>query len=521
MRLPATVQRKVTLAAGAILIMALLHCALAVLVVVRAREAGPSRGEGDDKTASIPAGYSLDPLGEILTDVVGGGPAWNAGFRPGWRVEPGFGAELDEPGAIEACRGELCRTYTDAQASAALAGRWSFEAASAVLAIIGFVLLRRRPQIAGLMGFAAVALSAPTHALGGAFLFPTLYVGTLIGPPLWLSLIDQRRLWRWLLLAAALLAVAWGIAFLAVPDLYDLLESARVSFITAVVAIGVVVLAGWLSLVDYRAPRDRKRDAFACVGIVGGALAFWWFGVIPEAIAVGGSAIAIAAYFALRHRIRALFLRVASAELRQRSTLDALEAERSRVARDIHDVPLQEISAVIRQLGHRQDAHQEVEQLREVARHLRDVSISLRPPVLDDLGLGAALAELLNRPPVDGAARVQLAIEDKTNLDPSSRPPQDVELSVYRIAQEAINNAQQHAEASVILVSGVIERHEVRVNVADDGRGINDQAAAQREREGRLGMASMRERAEAIRASLIVAAGPDGGTVISITWADS
>lgn len=514
----AIVARNVTLSAGAILVVALAHAATALMVAAQAGSPGPGN-TFPPSAAAITPGYTVDPQGEVVTDVVPGGPAWVAGFRPGWRLNPEYSAELGEPGAVAACRGEICRTYTDAQGIAALAGRWSFEVAAAILSVVGLVLLRRRASLAGLLGLAAIALSVPTWATtGNLTVFPPLYLATLLAPPVWLALVDQRRAWRVLLAVSVAVSAAWLVSRLAMPGIYDAFESARVSLITVAVVAGVVVLADWLSLVDTRAGRERKLDAAVVTAIAGWALASWWFGLVPEAFAVGGAASLTVAYFALRHRIRRLFLRVASAERRQRVTLEALEEERSRVARDIHDVPLQEISAVIRQLGLRRDAQQELEQLREVAQHLREVSVSLRPPVLDDVGLGAALAELLSRQPVDSTARVEVNLDDRTTIDHSTRPPLEVELAVYRIVQEAVANAHRHAGATRVIVSGLIGREELRVTVADDGRGIDQREATQSEREGRLGLASMRERAKAIHASLLVGSEPGGGTVVSVAW---
>jgi signal transduction histidine kinase len=94
-----------------------------------------------------------------------------------------------------------------------------------------------------------------------------------------------------------------------------------------------------------------------------------------------------------------------------------------------------------------------------------------------------------------------------------------VELAIFRIAQEALINAQRHAHAAVIEVGGDIERDGLRVTIADDGLGIDRQSMALAQRAGRLGMASMRERAAIVGATLIVSPSSEGrGTSISIEW---
>jgi two-component system NarL family sensor kinase len=285
------------------------------------------------------------------------------------------------------------------------------------------------------------------------------------------------------------------------------------------IAAGIVVASGRITLVDAPVFRDRTVDAGVTFAIIGWAAAAWWFGVIAGWVAAVVVGIALVAYFAFRRRLRILLARMTFAELGQRATLRALEAERSRVARDLHDVPLQELTAVIHRLDLRPEAASETERLREVAGHLREVSISLRPPVLDDVGLGAALAELADRHAGDGGAPIRIDLDDETGIDPSSRPPIDVELAVFRIVQEALTNAQRHARASKIVVGGVIGPGNLRVTVEDDGRGIDDQAVELAQRAGRLGLASMRERATAVGAILILSPATTGsGTLVSVKW---
>ena len=101
------------------------------------------------------------------------------------------------------------------------------------------------------------------------------------------------------------------------------------------------------------------------------------------------------------------------------------------------------------------------------------------------------------------------------------RPPADVELAVYRIVQEALTNAQRHARASAVVVGGAIGRRRLRVTITDDGLGIDRQSVALAERAGRLGLASMRERAAAVGASLSFSPASGGsGTSVSVEWSN-
>lgn len=472
---------------------------------------------------ALPFRPGVETDGTRLTQVIPGGPGWTAGLRPGWAVEPGEADGL--PGAIVACGGpNTCVVYHDLQPQSALAWRWWIETLAAILVIIGLVTWRRRPRLAGLVGIAAIAVSAPTYALLGQVpLFPALYASSVVAPPLWLRMTGTHRLWTILLIGALVVGALWVIAWLTLPEIYDVAEVARQLAIVVTVTAGIAVLSGRIVLVDVPIARDRIVDAAVVFAVVGWLAATWSFGSpsAPDLVAVALAGVAVVAYFALRHRLRGLLARVTSAELGQRATLQALEAERSRVARDLHDVPLQELTAIIHRLDRQPEAASETARLREIVGHLRDVSVSLRPPVLDDVGLGAALTELADRRADDGGAPISISLDDQTRIDSGSRPPADVELAVYRIVQEALTNAQRHARASGIAIGGVIGRTRLRVTVTDDGGGIDGQSVALAERAGRMGLASMRERAAAIGAALTVSPATGGsGTSVSVEWRD-
>ena len=493
----------------------------AALAGYAAAQGNPFAGDVVARLA-LPFRPGFETDGTRLTEVVPGGPGWTMGLRPGWAIESG---EDGLPGAISACGGPTkCVLYHDLQPQSALAWRWWIETLAAILVIIGLVTWRRRPRMAGLLAIAAIAFSAPTYALlGQAPLFPALYAASVVAPPLWLRLTGTHRLWTILLIGALVVGAAWIIAWLELPEIYDLAEVGRQLAIVVGVTAGVVVLSGLIALDDVSIAHDRIVDAAVVFAIIGWAAATWWFGSpsAPDLVAAGVAGIALVAYFALRDRLRGLLARVTFAELGQRATLQALEAERSRVARDLHDVPLQELTAIIHRLDRQPEAASETARLREIAGHLREVSVSLRPPVLDDVGLGAALAELADRHADDGGAAIRISLDDQTRIDPDSRPPADVELAVYRIVQEALTNAQRHARASGIEIGGVIGRTRLRVTVADDGRGFDRQSVALAERSGRLGLASMRERAAAIGAALIISPVPGGsGTSVAVEWSD-
>jgi hypothetical protein len=143
------------------------------------------------------------------------------------------------------------------------------------------------------------------------------------------------------------------------------------------------------------------------------------------------------------------------ADLRAQAEIEGAERERGKLARELHDVPLQELIAIIRRLEIKPGAHTETDDLRALVGHLRGVATELRPPVLDDLGLKAGLDYLADETSTSRLP-VRIQVRDRTTLAPGDRPPRDVELAVFRIASEAVANAVRHAEASEISINGEI-----------------------------------------------------------------
>ena len=226
-----------------------------------------------------------------------------------------------------------------------------------------------------------------------------------------------------------------------------------------------------------------------------------------------------AVYVRSRRPVVRLLDRLLFGERLERASVAAIEAERGRLARDIHDEPLQELSGVIRRLETNPAASGEATALRDVAAHLRAVSTDLRPPVLEDLGLGPAIAFLVQQANANGSdVRAQVTLDDRTGIARSARLPRDVELAFFRIVQEAIGNAQRHSRGTRVEVTGELTLEQAHLTIRDDGVGLTERAAQDGRRRGRLGMASMRERAASIGAALVVAAAPPYGTAVTVRW---
>ncbi|QFQ95109.1 HAMP domain-containing protein [Streptomyces phaeolivaceus] len=193
--------------------------------------------------------------------------------------------------------------------------------------------------------------------------------------------------------------------------------------------------------------------------------------------------------------------------------LSAQEAERRRLARELHDEVGQTLTAVLLQLRHaadlapravRTDLRQAQETTRAGLEEIRRIARRLRPGVLEELGLHSALRALTAE---FTTARLRVTAHITPGLP---RLDQDTELVLYRIAQESLTNTARHAEATRAEVHlRLLPDDRIALLVRDDGRGI---ASAP---EG-AGINGMRERSLLIGADLHIGPGPEGGTEVRL-----
>jgi PAS domain S-box-containing protein len=205
-------------------------------------------------------------------------------------------------------------------------------------------------------------------------------------------------------------------------------------------------------------------------------------------------------------------------------TNTAIEAERNRIARDLHDGPIQGISATTLSLeavklmmesGETERALDTLrkicEELSEEAMNLRRVMSDLRPPVLEERGLIPAVRELCDRWQNEAGVTVEVI------ADAHAHVANDVETLAYRVVQEALSNVKKHAAAHSVTVRVEAAAGTLRVEVKDDGTGFDPEEARAFLRSGRVGLASMRERAELAGGTLTVKSSPKDGTTIMAT----
>ena len=211
-----------------------------------------------------------------------------------------------------------------------------------------------------------------------------------------------------------------------------------------------------------------------------------------------------------RFTVRPLARLASRAQLQRDLVVAATEAERARVAADIHDDALQELTLLVRRLDAAGDA-EGADIARTVSDKLRAICGDLRLPVLDDLGVGPALDWLVLRIERLAGGEVRLERADGT------RPPPDVELAFFRIAQEALANAVKHGRPPIVVRYRSVDGA-ASLSIDDSGAGITPDAGDRAEREGHFGLLNMQQRAEGIGAILDVRRWPGGGTHVQLEW---
>ena len=209
-------------------------------------------------------------------------------------------------------------------------------------------------------------------------------------------------------------------------------------------------------------------------------------------------------------------LRRASAERERllRAAVDASEAERRRIARDLHDTVVQDLSgtafalaAAAREGGARPEALESMAgSLRTSLRSLRSLLVEIHPPKLGTAGLAGALEDLV-APAAAHGVEAHLDTDGLGSVDPEAA------ALVWRVAQEAVRNVLRHADASSLRVAVSGEGTTVRLVVEDDGRGFEPREAHDRTSFGLRGLAGLVEEAGG---SLEVSAAPGQGTRVAV-----
>ena len=209
-----------------------------------------------------------------------------------------------------------------------------------------------------------------------------------------------------------------------------------------------------------------------------------------------------------------------------RRILKAQETERRRVALELHDELGQSLTAVKINLmlphgagpGSDEPSALQLENVRIVEgalQQVRRLALALRPSILDDLGLEAALSWLVNsaagNPGTSMALRCTMARE---------RVAADIEIACFRIVQESLTNIRRHARAKTVLITLVVNDESLDLMVRDDGVGFAMDQPRDRTSEGySLGLLGIRERALAVGGHVSIVSAPEHGCTVRLTCA--
>jgi PAS domain S-box-containing protein len=198
----------------------------------------------------------------------------------------------------------------------------------------------------------------------------------------------------------------------------------------------------------------------------------------------------------------------------------AVAEERNRLARDLHDAVTQTlfsasvIAESIPRIWERypDEAQQGLEELRQLTRgalaEMRTLLIELRPAGLTEKPLGDLLRNLTEATTSRTRVPIELSVEGNGVLPP------DVQITLYRIAQEALNNIAKYAESSQVVVTLQCQMSKVELAIQDNGPGFDvEQIPA-----GHMGIGIMRERAQEVGAQLEVLSQPGQGTLVTVRW---
>lgn len=478
-------------------------------------------------TRNPEAGVTPEEPGGIVTKIDPGSPAWRGGVRPGDQV-----VELhasDEAGGwrLITTDGDTTRITEAAVYRATHAWHVGWAIVGLLVAFVAAAIAFRAAPLAAVttplaLAFAAQPLffagSVLATALGGvAVFFGGSLAGLAFAPGARRSSFG-RRTWRqqvsWALAAVGVvLGGAWLVSLLTTSEVFDVLDALRWP-----VAFGYATIGGVMIL-----DRDRLRASrlgptgptfvdVAYVAVVGAVLFLAAVSLRVELLLVAFiGALAAVAYPYWRQVLLEGFDRLVTADIRREATIRATEEERGRVARDLHDSAIQQLAVAVRRLEGAPGNEDGVQVLRDVSTSLREVAGSLHPPVLEDLGLAAAIEDV-----ADAYDDERIKV-DVVQASDSAGPPRDVGLAAYRVAQGAISNAIGHANANRITVTGVVGANDVHLEIADDGAGYGLDDVRTARSAGHFGLDVMRERADAVHARLTTESGPRG-TTVSFDW---
>ena len=206
--------------------------------------------------------------------------------------------------------------------------------------------------------------------------------------------------------------------------------------------------------------------------------------------------------------------------------IKAQEVERSRVARELHDGVNQIIASVKMRIRNAQDGLPSVQAatreilgrcdklLTDALEENRRIAHNLHPADLNNLGFSAACQNLCK----DFQSRTNMNVQCRITLPGKDRLPPGIELTLYRIVQEAINNIEKYAQAKTTKLRIGLQNHSIRLKIQDDGCGFDPKKVkhGKKEKGHGLGLTNMRERALSLGGTCEIQSAPQKGTTIDV-----
>lgn len=205
--------------------------------------------------------------------------------------------------------------------------------------------------------------------------------------------------------------------------------------------------------------------------------------------------------------------------------VQAQEEERQRIARELHDQTIQGLALLNQRLGTIKDRNphlpsavaeevREAQQLaEESAKEVRNFIWSLRPPILDDLGIVPSIRRLV----LDSTERTGMKGHFRL-VGKERRLPQDIEVGMFRIAQEALWNVERHSKGTEMAITITLTKDEARIDISDNGIGFTvPQVLHSFYTTGKLGVLGMQERAELIGGKLEIQSIPKKGVTVNFS----
>lgn len=199
--------------------------------------------------------------------------------------------------------------------------------------------------------------------------------------------------------------------------------------------------------------------------------------------------------------------------------LTAQEDERKRISRELHDETGQALTSLLVSMRVLADKSLDAKErkilldARDLAagtlRNIRSLAVELRPPAIDDLGLVPAMRKYLLTFEEHHGVTVEFQAQ-------GGRVHNQTAVALYRILQESLTNIVKHAGATRVQIRLTIEDNHIELVISDDGHGFDKKALETAQRENRLGLYGMRERAELLGGTLTTFSTPDQGTTITV-----